>query len=45
MDALGGLIAHAATRHNAASTTQFFASLITLGLLYRGFVRLITGGC
>ena len=36
VDALGGLIAHAATRHTAATTAQFFAGLITLGLLYVG---------
>ena len=41
MDALGGLIEHAATRHTAASTAQFFAGLITPGL-YREFVLLIT---
>ena len=35
VDPLDGLldcvVAHAATRHTAASTTQFFAGLITLG--------------
>ena len=40
VDPLGGLldcvVAHAATRHTAASTTQFFADLITLASPLQG---------
>ena len=40
VDSLGGLlvcvVAHAAIRHSAASTTQFFAALITLASPFKG---------
>jgi hypothetical protein len=40
VDSLGGLlvcvVAHAAIRHSAASTTQFLAALITLASPFKG---------